>query len=289
MKLRLFIVLIVLISILSLGIIHREDSPSMEYEVSSITTVGYENYTLDKALFLSSNFSGPNTRLSNATSIHGEPIIFIHDVTPRYFRELREVVKIIDRHNYSSRTALFVIPRFDPPHYGDKWDLGRNPHFVSYLHELQARGYRIELHGYEHTFHEFNCSYSEAVEKLENATSLMESVGFGNFSLFLPPAWALNNESLEAIEEYNLTTVMPDYFILPNGSIKSVWNHEYTWHIERNETDIRVLMALRDYNRTSGAGIPFYLSLHPQVIIYGGGLKFLDEFLDAIETLQVKS
>ncbi|ASJ09991.1 polysaccharide deacetylase [Thermococcus sp. P6] len=280
MKLRLFIMLIVLISLLPIGIIHREDSPTMEYEVSSITTAGYENYTSYKALFLSSNFSSPNMRLSNSKP--AQPIIFLHDVTPRYFMELRKVVKIIDRHNYSSRTVLFVIPRFDPPHYGDKWDLRRNPHFVSYLHELQAKGYRIELHGYEHTFHEFNCSYAKAGEKLENATFLMESVGFGNFSLFLPPAWALNNESIDAIEEYNLTTIMPDYFILPNGSIKRVWNHEYTWYIERNETDIRVSMALRDYNRTSRAGIPFYLSLHPQTIIYGGGLKFLDEFLNAM-------
>ena len=290
LKFRFFIALVILISLLCLGMIHRENSPPMEYEVSNVTTLGYENYSIDKELFLSSNLPDPNTHLEELPSIaYEKPMIFIHDVTPRYFKELRKVVKIIDRHNYSSRTVLFVIPRFDPPHYGDKWDLRNNPHFVSYLHELQARGYRIELHGYEHIFHEFNCSYVTARERLENATFLMGSVGFGNFTLFLPPAWALSNESIESIKGYNLTIVMPDYFILPNGSIMRVWNHEYTWYIERNETDIRVLIALHDYNQTGRAGIPFYLSIHPQVIVYGGGLEFLDKFLNNVNGMQIRS
>lgn len=208
------------------------------------------------------------------------PVILIHDVTPYYSRELEEVVGVIEKYNYSSRTVLFVIPRFDPPHHGDRWDLRRNEGFVDYLHALEGEGYRVELHGYEHTYHEFNCSYEIAREKLENATKLMGELGFENMSLFLPPAWALNNDSMRAIGEFNLTIVLPDYFVLPNGSRVRVWNREYTWYIERGNAEKRFLVAAHDYNVTCNEGVPFYLSIHPQVIVYGDGLEVLDKFLE---------
>lgn len=210
------------------------------------------------------------------------PLVFVHDVTPYYFDDLREIVAVLDEYNYSNRTVLFVIPVFDPDHYGDEWSLRNHPDFVEYLHELQMRGYRVELHGYGHTYHEFNCSYETAKEKLDNATAMMTSLGFGNLTLFLPPAWALNNESLKAILEHNLTVVTPDWLIFPNGTRQRIWNREYTWYIERNEVEGRLSVALHDYRKAIEEGIPFYLSVHPGVINYGGGLEFLREFLDTV-------
>ncbi|WP_052696185.1 DUF2334 domain-containing protein [Palaeococcus ferrophilus] len=207
------------------------------------------------------------------------PTILIHDVTPYYSRELEAVVEVLDKYNYSSRTVLFVIPRFDPPYHGDRWDLRRNGDFVGYLHSLEKEGYRIELHGYEHTYHEFNCSYEVAMEKLKSATELMGKVGFENMSLFLPPAWALSNDSIRAIGEFNLTIVLPDYFIPPNGSKMRVWNREYTWYVGEGKAEERFLVAAHDYNATCREGIPFYLSIHPQVIVHGDGLKVLEKFL----------
>lgn len=220
---------------------------------------------------------------NNETLKCAPPTILIHDVTPHYQRELEAVVEVIDKYNYSSRTVLFVIPRFDPPHHGDRWDLRNNEDFVGYLHSLEERGYRIELHGYEHTYHEFDCPYEEAVEKLENAMGLMGKAGFQNMSLFLPPAWALNNDSIRAIGEFNLTIVLPDYFLLPNGSRVRVWNREYTWYVDEGKAEERFLVAAHDYNATCREGIPFYLSLHPQVIVHGEGLKVLEEFLKWLE------
>jgi len=215
-----------------------------------------------------------------------KPMVLVHDVTPYYFSELREIIDVLDEYNYSNSTILFVIPVFDTAHYGDRWSLMRHPEFVKYLHELQKRGYRIELHGYAHTYHEFNCSYELASEKLDNATSMMSALGFGNMSLFLPPAWAINNESLRAILEHNLTLVMTDYMIFPNGSRVRIVNREYTWYINESQVPDRLRVALHDYIRASEEGVPFYLSIHPGVVNYGGGLEFLREFLREVETLR---
>lgn len=288
-----FIILIILAVLLSIGLVHKSEdtrkSVPFEREVSSLTTVGYDplNEKISIVSLLRLNKSNRILKTSrkpsnpiNETKVHYEkPLIFVHDVTPYYFSELKEVVQVIDLYNYSSKTVLFVIPRFDPPHYGNRWDLRENREFVLYLRRLQKRGYRIELHGYEHTYHEFNCSYDVAKEKLKNATALMSEVGFDNFAFFLPPAWALNNESIKAIREYNLTIVMPDYFILPNGSVERVWNHEYTWYIEKDDVEMRLALAERDYYNTSQRGVPFYLSIHLGVVNYGGGLKFFEEFV----------
>ncbi|AEK72772.1 polysaccharide deacetylase [Thermococcus sp. 4557] len=207
------------------------------------------------------------------------PLILVHDVTPYYFEDIRQIIAVLDEYNCSNSTILFVIPVFDTTHYGDEWSLRNHPDFVNYLHELQRRGYRVELHGYGHTYHEFNCSYETANEKLDNATALMSSLGFSNLTLFLPPAWALNNESLRAILEHNLTVVMPNWLILPNGTRQRIWNREYTWYIGESQVDDRLSVALHDYRKTSEEGIPFYLSVHPGVVNYGGGLDFLRAFL----------
>lgn len=210
------------------------------------------------------------------------PLILVHDVTPYYFDDIRQIIAVLDEYNCSNRTVLFVIPVFDTTHYGDEWSLRNHPDFVNYLHELQRRGYRVELHGYGHTYHEFNCSYETANEKLDNATALMSSLGFSNLTLFLPPAWALNNESLRAVLEHNLTVVMPNWLILPNGIKKRIWNREYTWYIGEDQVAGRLSVALHDYRKASEDGIPFYLSVHPGVVNYGGGLDFLRAFLRII-------
>ncbi|ASJ08679.1 polysaccharide deacetylase [Thermococcus siculi] len=233
-----------------------------------------------------SNHLRKSTPPRKSEEVHYEkPTILVHDVTPFYFDELREIIAVLDDYNYSNSTILFVIPVFDTTHYGDEWDLRKHPDFVEYLHELQERGYRVELHGYAHTYHEFNCSHELANEKLDNATAMMRELGFDNITLFLPPAWAINNESLRVILEHNFTVVMTDYLILPNGSRVRIVNKEYSWYINGSQVRDRLRVALHDYRKASKEGIPFYLSVHPGPVNYGGGLEFLREFLEAVDNL----
>ena len=219
-------------------------------------------------------------------SKYKKPIILVHDVSPKYFAELKEVVEIIDKYNYGNYTILFVIPDLENPPSGGKWNLLKNMNFVEYLHQLEKRGYKIELHGYKHTYHEFNCSRDECLEKLHNAEYIMKKCGFDNISLFLPPAWALNNESTEILLEHNYTIILTNMIIYPNGSSKKIINREYTWYIKENDVDKYLIKAKKDYLIASTNNIPFYISIHLGVVNYGGGLEFLDKFLN--ETTQIK-
>ena len=211
---------------------------------------------------------------------HEKPIILVHDVSPKYFKELKEVVKIIDKYNYSNYTILFVIPKLENPPSGGKWDLRRNKEFVKYLHELERRGYKIELHGYKHTYHEFNCSKDESIKKLQNAEAIMRECGFSNLSLFLPPAWALNNKSMKVLLAHNYTIILTDRIIYPNGSSEIIINKEYTWYLKEKDVNRYLTKAEKDYYNASINNIPFYISIHLGVVNYGGGLEFLDKFLN---------
>ena len=213
-------------------------------------------------------------------SNYKKPIILVHDVSPKYFVELKEVVEIIDKYNYSNYTILFVIPNLENPPSDGKWDLRKNRDFVEYLHQLEKKGYKIELHGYKHTYHEFNCSKDEALKRLHNAELIMKECGFKNMSLFLPPAWALNNESTEVILNHNYSIILTNKIIFPNGSSEKIINKEYTWYLKKEYVNIYLMKAEIDYYYSSADNIPFYISIHPQTVTYGGGLEFLDKFLN---------
>ena len=217
----------------------------------------------------------PNNIYGN--NLHQKPIILIHDVSPAYFDELKKIVLIIDKHNYSENTILFVIPDLENPPSSGKWDLRKNREFVNYLHQLENKGYKIELHGYKHTYHEFNCSKSVCLERLRNAEDIMSECGFDNMSLFLPPAWTLSNDSMNVLLEHNYTIILTNELVYPNGTVEKITNKEYTWYISRYKIGYEETMALLDY-KTSHA--QFYLSLHPKPTCYGGGLVILDHFLN---------
>ncbi|UXM84397.1 DUF2334 domain-containing protein [Methanococcus aeolicus] len=217
----------------------------------------------------------PLNNISNNTT--QKPIILVHDVSPAYFDKLRKITSIIDKYNCSNNTILFVIPDLENPYSGGKWDLRKNKEFVDYLHQLEQRGYKIELHGYKHTYHEFNCSKSESSKKLHDAETIMSKCGFDNMTLFLPPAWALSNDSTYVILNHNYTIILTDKLIYPNGTIKKITNNEYTWYIPKNEIEYRKHEALFDYKDSQ---YQFYISLHPEPVCYGGGLAILDYFLN---------
>ncbi|WP_456419806.1 DUF2334 domain-containing protein [Methanocaldococcus infernus] len=100
----------------------------------------------------------------NSNNTIKEPIIFIHDVSPKYFNELKDIEKIIDKYNYQDRTYLFIIVN-----HANEYNLKNYPKFVEYLHHLESKGYHIEYHGYNHIGEEFNCNKSVAEEKLNNS------------------------------------------------------------------------------------------------------------------------
>lgn len=213
--------------------------------------------------------------ISNNTT--KKPIILIHDVSPKYFNELKDIEKIINKNHYQDRTYLFLIVN-----HANKYNLKNYPKFVKYLHHLNNEGYHIEYHAYNHIGREFDCNKSVAEEKLNNSFKTLNDCGFdtSNIQYFIPPRYGLSKDSEVVFLNKNITIIM-DYYILKkeNNTIKKIiiTNKEYTWYMPKNMTKEMELLALSDYKTSQHQ---FYLSIHPKAVNYGGGLEFLDYFLN---------
>jgi len=145
---------------------------------------------------------------------------------------------------------------------------------------LLAHAYSEELISLSKLSELSGLSVDEALKRLHNAELIMKECGFKNMSLFLPPAWALNNESTEVILNHNYSIILTNKIIFPNGSSEKIINKEYTWYLKKEYVNIYLMKAEIDYYYSSADNIPFYISIHPQTVTYGGGLEFLDKFLN---------
>jgi len=202
------------------------------------------------------------------------PALLVHDVSPWYCGYLKQIISVTDRCGYADRTYLFVIVN----HAGQA-DMRKYPEFVSYLHELEERGYHIELHGYDHVGREYDVSYSEALKDLVEALSEMYELGFVPHYIF-PPRNALSGEALMAMHRFALEVITADKFYAPNGRGYPVMAREYTWYVETKEQRNRAWAEfVRDVRQAKQKGIPFYLSIHPKAVNAGFGLSILEDMI----------
>ena len=200
-------------------------------------------------------------------------VILVHDVSPVYEDELKELFDIISSYGFQNRTYLFVIPN----HAGSN-DLRERRGFVEYLHRLQAQGYTIGIHGYTHAGPEFNCSRDDAERKLGLAMEIMEAVNLTP-EYFLPPHYALSEDALQVVLSRNMTVIGREEVITPNGWRERITNREYTWYLPRWKLAFELKRAEVEYLKTEGA---FFLSLHPRAANDEAGLEFLRRFLEFV-------
>ena len=215
--------------------------------------------------------------ISNKNPNYTKPIILVHDVSPLYYNELKEIVKIIDKHNYQNRTYLFIIVN-----HNNKHNLKYYPKFVEFLHKLEDEGYHIELHGYNHIDGEFNCNKEIAEEKIKKSLKILKDCRFSNISYILPPRYEVSKDAEDVMLSYNLTIITENYILTKTEWIP-IKNREYTWYLPESFTKIMLILAEFDYKTSKHQ---FYLSIHPKSINYGGGIEFLDEFLNETTTIK---
>ncbi|ABR54501.1 conserved hypothetical protein [Methanococcus vannielii SB] len=203
-----------------------------------------------------------------------DPVILIHDVSPIYFEELKEIDEILSKNGYSSRTYLFVIVN-----HGNTNDISKNADFIAYLLYLKTKGYIIELHGYDHIGQEFNCNASIAAEKLDKSLSILENHTGRKISYIMPPRYGLSDEAKSKIFEKNLSIVIGSYYLEKDFheiKVIKIENKEYTWYLEKENVENQLLNAKNEYINSKN---PYFLSIHPKAVNYGGGIEFLDKFL----------
>ncbi|MBM7409323.1 hypothetical protein HNP85_000995 [Methanococcus maripaludis] len=204
-----------------------------------------------------------------------EPVILIHDVSPVYLEDLKEIDQVISKYGYSKRTYLFLIVN-----HANEYPLEENQDFVKYIRYLQTKGYNVELHGYDHIECEFNCNCTLAMEKIEKSLEILNGLKIDGISCILPPRYGISEDSKKAMLKKGFSIIIGQYaFEMDNGTVYTynITNKEYTWYLEENNTLNEVNIAKEDY---LGSEYKYFLSIHPKAVNYGGGIEFLDEFLD---------
>ncbi|MBA2861250.1 hypothetical protein HNP90_000110 [Methanococcus maripaludis] len=228
-------------------------------------------------LILSANFSRYSFE-DNSNEIEEdlfEPIILIHDVSPVYLEDLKEIDEVISKYGYSKRTYLFLIVN----HANDN-PLKENQNFVKYIRYLQTKGYNVELHGYDHIEREFDCNYSIASEKIEKSLEILNTYKFDEISCILPPRYGISEDSKKAMLNNGFSIIIGQYaFEMNNNSVYTynITNKEYTWYLEENNTKNQLNLAEEEYLESE---YKYFLSIHPKAVNYGGGIEFLNEFLN---------
>ncbi len=220
----------------------------------------------------SANDSDPLAHIS-AGYTSAKPILFVHDVSPKYFSALKQVVSITDQCHFQNRTYLFLIVY----HHGI-YDMKDYPRYVSYLKKLQKEGYHIEYHAYYHNGPEFLCSGKVAEEKLKKSLAILRKCGFDTTKIkyFIPPEGKLTSAAESVFLRNGFTVITPGFITYrKNGKThrKRISYREYTWYLKMKNLRYTEICAFMDYY-----DVPHHqycLSVHPVAVNTPAGLKFL--------------
>ncbi|MBP1912012.1 DUF2334 domain-containing protein [Thermococcus stetteri] len=235
-----------------------------------------EYYSPDLSLIRNDSVLEVHTNTSNGVSSQCQLVILIHDVSPVYLKDLKEITEIISEYGMENSTYLFVIPN-----HADNHPIEDYPDFVKFLKESRANGYHIELHGYTHEYREFDCDAETARKKLELGLESLKALNFSP-SYFIPPNYAISEDALKVVLSHNLSVITKDSLYTPQGRPHKIMNREYTWYLSDSSIALKLALekAKHDYKKCRGT---FYLSIHPKAVNHGVGLKFLREFLQFVQ------
>ena len=127
--------------------------------------------------------------------------VSVHDVTPRFSKELEEIFAALDVAGVKVRSELVV------PDYQRQFNLSEHPDFVAMLKEHRSRGCDVSLHGIYHDYAEFyRFGYDMAKDALRRGLDI-----FGEAFNFIPPGF-----------------VAPQW-LQSRGSLRAVWENEFVY------------------------------------------------------------
>lgn len=142
-------------------------------------------------------------------------MVSVHDVTPYFTRQLKDVIALLDDMGIA-RASMLVVPN-----YHNRVPLKDDGEFVQWLGKLEKRGFEMVMHGFSHleekrarTMEErlhsswstrgegefLSLEYGEASEKIRRGRADLGDCGFDPGG-FIAPAWLLNDNALEAVKD----------------------------------------------------------------------------------------
>lgn len=146
-----------------------------------------------------------------------QTLISIHDVSPRHFDRVREIVDMFHELGLGNRFAMLVVPDF-----WKQWPLEDHPEFCEWLRSQSEAGVEMILHGFTHldeTEHtdaktafkakhmtagegEFSgLSHGEAIRKIEHGEQVLRDTCGISADGFCAPAWLYSDAAKQALTD----------------------------------------------------------------------------------------
>lgn len=169
-------------------------------------------------------------------------VVTIHDTCPVFSKKIFESADELEKLNIKFNIALI-------PFFNEKEDLHRFPEFVDKIKSYN--NCQIVLHGLYHelkngqfdNFHE--TTEADAEEQIRAGIEIFHEIGIET-NVFIPPAWKLNNSSINVLEKlgFKLAEEQEEYLLLLSQQqfkeikLPKVLNWDSTGYPEKNIVNI---------------------------------------------------
>jgi len=153
----------------------------------------------------------------NKTKINRYLVVSLHDVSPVFTSELKEVDRELEIQGVGKKSLIIV------PFYEGNFDISREDNFLWWLQSLIKKGDEPVQHGYQHTLHKCNSAWEyflslyrrpinrkcaefgnlkkeEAKEKIRKGRKILRRAGI-HCRGFIAPWWAISSATNQALKE----------------------------------------------------------------------------------------
>jgi predicted deacetylase len=166
-------------------------------------------------------------------------IITIHDVNPSHSEEILTVTEQLNKLNVKYNLSIV-------PYYNKKYRLEDYMDFCKQISSLLKDGQvDLTLHGLYHQvdgkIEDFDTqSKEEEKQEIQEGLDILSAVDLPRPSMFIPPAWHLSRQCIEALKElnFNMSESMTDIELIQKGKkyiLHPVMNWDQQGDKEKNK------------------------------------------------------
>jgi predicted deacetylase len=197
-------------------------------------------------------------------------IITIHDINPSHSEEILTVIEQLNK--LKVKYNLSIVP-----YYNEKYNLKNHRAFCDEISSLMKYGHvELTLHGLYHEMdgkiEDFDTgSKEEEKQEIQEGLDILSAVNLPRPSIFIPPAWHLSRQCIEALKELNFTISesMTDLEFIQKGKkyiLHPVMNWDKQGDKEKNKEMLeqnKEMFYNRLFNVNGKTNGLFRMAIHP--------------------------
>lgn len=163
-------------------------------------------------------------------------IVTVHDICPENRPKILVILRELDKLGIPYNIA--VVPLYNEKKKNDI----RNDR--SYIDYLLANGRETALHGFYHErkgrIEEFSeYTNKEAKNALFRGLKFFKKAGIGKTKVFIPPTWAVNKQTIEALEDLKFKVIETEEEIILLEGKKRLLSTVLNWDLGSLKTDLK--------------------------------------------------